>query len=126
MTMTTKHYLQQFALGSAGFVVVLILGTMVNQFLDQSYQQKIVLILSVFPGIYAGLNLTRALMSLDELQQRIQLEALGFSLANTVFVALIIGLMQMDFMDSLNMACIIPIIGLWWLLGLRLAKRRYQ
>lgn len=126
MTPNTKLYLRQFTLGMAGFVVLLIIGLIARAFIYQSYLQNIVLMLPIFPGIYAGLSLARGVRSLDEMQQRIQLEAFSFSLANTAFVALLLGLLQASSPEYFNMAWMIPIMAGFWGLGLWIAQRRYQ
>lgn len=83
------------------------------------------LILSpIFPAIGVGLFLARSLSALDELQQRIQLESLAFSLMNTLLVALALGLLLR--FETLNMAWVLPIAVVFYAIGFWMARRRYR
>ncbi|GAB4582025.1 MAG: hypothetical protein Fur0022_47770 [Anaerolineales bacterium] len=95
MNSSSKTYQQQFILGMALFVVTLIICVLITRLTPWffSHWDTIIMLFPIFPGIYAGLNLARGVMTMDELQQRIHLEAFSFSLANTAFVALLLGLL---------------------------------
>ncbi len=83
------------------------------------------LILSpIFPAIGVGLFLARSLSALDELQQRIQLESLAFSLMNTLLVALALGLLLR--FETPNMAWVLPIAVVFYAIGFWMARRRYR
>jgi hypothetical protein len=83
------------------------------------------LILSpIFPAIGVGFFLARSLGALDELQQRIQLESLAFSLANTLLVALALGLLLR--FETPNMAWVLPIAVVFYAIGFWMARRRYR
>lgn len=91
---TSNLFRTRFILGMVLFVVTLTVSVLITRLTPwyASPWDSIIMLIPVFPGIYAGLNLARGMMMLDELQQRIQLEAFSFSLANTAFVALVLGL----------------------------------
>jgi hypothetical protein len=124
----STHYRQRFIFGMVLFVVVLTASVIITRLYPwaASPWDTIIMLLPVFPGIYAGLNLARGVMTLDELQQRIQLEAFRFSLANTAFVALVLGLLQARSSTSINFVWVIPMMAFFWGLGLWFAQRRYQ
>jgi hypothetical protein len=82
--------------------------------------------LVVFPAIWVGYETTRAIGNLDELQQRIALETLAFSLANTALVTLAIGLLQISGSDGINALWVLPLFVIFGGIGLWLARRRYQ
>lgn len=127
MNIHTKNYTRHFILGMSAFVVVLILAIIATRVTTgYSNWDNVIMLLPVFPGIYTGLSLARVIRTLDELQQRIQLEAFSFSLANTAFVALLIGLLQTSASGAINFVWIIPIMAGFWGLGLWFAQRKFQ
>jgi hypothetical protein len=128
MNSSPKNFHQRFILGMVLFVVILTISVIVTRLTPwyASNWDTVIMLIPVFPGIYTGLNLARGVMTLDELQQRIQLEAFSFSLANTAFVALVLGLFQAGSSTTINFVWIIPIMAFFWGFGLWLAQRRYE
>ncbi len=127
MNIHTKNYTRHLILGMSAFVIVLILAIIATRVTTgYSNWDNVIMLLPVFPGIYTGLSLARVIRTLDELQQRIQLEAFSFSLANTAFVALLIGLLQTSASGAINFVWIIPIMAGFWGLGLWFAQRKFQ
>ncbi len=89
----------------------------------------VVAVLPLGPSLGYVFAVVRMLRRVDELQRRIQLEAIGFAFAATVIVAMLV--------DLLAQAKIVPVIhwgwtGLWsvmallWALGSFVAGRRYR
>ena len=78
--------------------VVLFLGLLflsqwlLDQDLDQPYQ-VIAALLPAIPGAYLAYSIGSAIAQLDELQRRIQLEAIGFGFGASVIAALIYALL---------------------------------
>ena len=127
MNIHTKNYTRHFILGMSAFVVVLILAIIATRVTTgYSNWDNVIMLLPVFPGIYTGLSLAGLMRTLDDLQHRIQLEECCFSLANTAFVALLIGLLQTSASGAINFVWIIPIMAGFWGLGLWFAQRKFQ
>lgn len=81
----------------------------------------------VLVAIWLGYRFTHFVQQSDELQQRIYLEALAFSFANTLWIGLFVGLSQYNTYDggaNWLWLCVLA-LGLW-LWGLRIARRRYE
>ncbi|MBW8760094.1 MAG: hypothetical protein JF586_21070 [Burkholderiales bacterium] len=68
----------------------------------------------------------RELRRMDELQRRIQLEALGFSFAGTAILTFSYGFLEGLGYPKLSMFSVWPILAVLWIVGLVLARRRYQ
>ena len=68
----------------------------------------------------------RELRRIDELQRRIQLEALGFSFAGTAILTFSYGFLEGLGYPRLSMFTVWPILGVLWSIGVVLARRRYQ
>jgi hypothetical protein len=87
-------------------------------------------LLTIPPVLIIGYALARAigiaLHEMDELQQRIQLEAYSFSLAGTVILSLAFGLLQFLTELYINLALVAFMVALFWGFGFVFAKRNYQ
>ena len=68
----------------------------------------------------------RELRRMDELQRRIQLEALGFSFAGTAILTFSSGFLEGLGYPRLSMFTVWPMLAVLWMVGLVLARRRYQ
>jgi hypothetical protein len=68
----------------------------------------------------------RELRRMDELQRRIQLEAIGFSFAGTAILTFSYGFLEGLGYPRLSMFTVWPILAVLWIVGLVLARRRYQ
>ncbi len=82
------------------------------------------------PVLIIGYALARAIgiaiREMDELQQRIQLEAYSLSLACTVVLSLALGLFQLFTELYINLAFVAFMVALFWAFGFLFAKRKYQ
>jgi hypothetical protein len=63
---------------------------------------------------------------MDELQMRIQFEALGFAFAGTAILTFSYGFLEGLGYPKLSMFMVWPILAVLWVVGLVLARRRYQ
>ena len=68
----------------------------------------------------------RELRRMDELQRRIQLEALGFSFAGTAILTFGYGFLEGLGYPRLSMFTVWPVLAVLWVAGLVLARRRYR
>jgi hypothetical protein len=68
----------------------------------------------------------RELRRMDELQRRLQLEALGFSFAGTAILTCSYGFLEGLGYPRLSMFTVWPILAVLWVIGLAFAHRRYQ
>jgi hypothetical protein len=68
----------------------------------------------------------RELRRMDELQMRIQLEALGFAFAGTALVTFSYGFLEGLGYARLSMFVVWPLMAGLWIVGLLLARRRYR
>ena len=78
------------------------------------------------PLIAVTLAVVGTVRASDELQSRIQFEALAFAFAFTAFTTFSYGFLEIYAgFPHLNMFSVWPIMAVFWLIGLLLAKRRY-
>ena len=81
------------------------------------------------PALFVGFAIARAVAlavsEMDELQQRIQLEAFSLSLASTAIFAFALGLVQAISGIGLNYVYVPLMVVASWGIGSVRAKRRY-
>jgi len=80
----------------------------------------------MLPAAATAWVILRELRRMDELQRRIQLEALGFSFAGTAILTFSYGFLEGLGYPKLSMFTVWPILAVLWAIGLVLARRRYQ
>ena len=85
--------------------------------------------IAVAPVVPVSFGITavmRRMRAMDELQQRIQLEALAFSFMVTAVLTMTYGFLQIVGFPSLNWTWVFPLmVGLWGI-GQWVAGRRYR
>lgn len=80
----------------------------------------------VVPAFFALLAFIRFLGRMDELQRRIQLEAIGFGFAATSMLTFTYGFLEDVGFPSLSYIWVLPLMAMLWGLGVGLASRRYR
>ena len=80
----------------------------------------------MLPAAATAWVILRELRRMDELQRRIQLEALGFSFAGTAILTFSYGFLEGLGYPRLSMFTVWPLLAVLWIVGLVLARRRYQ
>ncbi len=111
------------------FIAVLAISRVAISAVRWGFWHVIVSALPIFPAILLGYQVARAVTELDELQQRLQLEALAFSLANTVLLifaaSVLCDLMFIQY-NGIHPAVIAAAIVFFWALGYGMAQRRFK
>lgn len=121
-----SKYLKQLIGSMAAFVATIAISVITARAIPYSPWRNVLMFIPVFPVILVGYVIARAVTGMDELQQRIQLHALAFSLANTSLLTFALGLLQLSAPTSINLTWVLPMAAIFWGIGLALASRRYQ
>ena len=80
----------------------------------------------MLPAAATAWIVLRELRRMDELQRRIQLEALGFAFAGTAILTFSYGFLEGLGYPRQSMFMVWPLLAVLWIVGLVLARRRYQ
>jgi len=80
----------------------------------------------IIPSIFALLAFLRFFRGLDELQRRIQLEAVVFSFLGTCFITLTWAFQQNAGLPRFDVSWVAPLLIFLWGIGVGIAKRRYE
>jgi len=128
MTSKAKKHWIQFAIGMTLYgIVVVLLAIALN---NRSFPRLILALLCFLPmipavwGMFGWLNAVR---TMDELQQKIQMEAGAFSLSITALATFSYGFFEIFAgFPRLSMFFVWPIIACMYTLGAFLANQRYN
>jgi hypothetical protein len=125
--MKSKRYLIELSATLAVYALVLVGSIELLTHIDVARPWRDMIALSpMLPAATTAWVILRELRRLDELQLRIQLEALGFSFAGTAIVTFSYGFLEGLGYPRLSMFTVWPILAVLWVIGLALARRRYQ
>jgi len=122
--MQSKQYLKELAATLAIYGAVLSGSIELLTHVDVARPWRDLVALS--PMLPAAAMAWVKLRRMDELQRRIQLEALGFSFAGTAILTFSYGFLEGLGYPRLSMFAVWPILAGLWIVGLMLARRRYQ
>jgi hypothetical protein len=83
-------------------------------------------LLPVLPTLFVPMSVVRYLREIDELQRKIQLEALAFAFTGTALTTLSYGFLENAGLPDLSWVWVWPLMALLWVVGLVVAKKRYS
>jgi len=121
-----KRYLKEFGASMAGYTVMVPLSVMLLRGHEHTALGYGIAFLPIIPSALALWAFMRMFRGLDELQRRIQLEAVAFSFLATCLITLTWAFQQNAGLPRFDVSWVAPLLILLWGLGLRIAKRRYQ
>ena len=125
--MKSKQYLKELAATLLAYGVVLVGSIELLTHVDIARPWRDLLALSpILPAAAVAWVVLRELRRMDELQRRIQLEALGFAFAGTAILTFSYGFLEGLGYPRQSMFMVWPLLAVLWIVGLVLARRRYQ
>jgi hypothetical protein len=86
----------------------------------------VVAVLPVIPALGVPFAVIRFCQAMDELQLRIQLESLAFAFAATAIATFTYGFLQNADLPDVNWVWVWPVMGVSWMVGQLVARRRYR
>jgi hypothetical protein len=122
-----RYYLE---LGAALvlYVLVLSLSLIASQsLLDANiFLRSLVALAPIIPAGLMCWAIVRNMRRMDEMHLRIQFEALGFAFAASALLTFSYGFLENVGAPHIPWTCVWPVMGLMWIVGLQIARRRYQ
>ncbi|ONG56169.1 hypothetical protein BKE38_06590 [Pseudoroseomonas deserti] len=119
-------YLREFGLCLLAYGLLLAGTIALLPQLEAPALRGAVVLMPMLPVVAMGWVVLRQLRRIDELQRRIQLEALAFAFAGTAVLSLGHGFLELVGLPRLSMFAVWPVMAILWIVGLRLATRRYR
>lgn len=126
MKENVRTYLKHFSVTMIAYTVLLIVSRLLLNTVDNQALRIIIAILPVLPvpfGIWVVMIYVR---SLDELQRRIQFEAVAFSMLMTGSITFTLGFLADADVPQLSLIWVFPMSIALWGIGQFIATRRYQ
>jgi hypothetical protein len=125
--MKSKRYVFELTSALAVYALMLVGSISLITHVDVARPWRDLVALSpMLPALAMPWIILRELRRMDELQRRIQLEALGFSFAGTAILTFSYGFLEGLGYPKLSMFAVWPMLAMLWVIGLALARRRYR
>ena len=121
-----RAYLKEFGAAMLGYTILLPLSIMLIEAHPTAPWRGAVALLPVIPVALAFWAILRAVARMDELQRRIQFEALVVAVGGTIILTFGYGTLQNAGFPPLNLMFVTPLLVALWGLGLAWSSRRYQ
>jgi hypothetical protein len=123
-----RRYYLEFGGALALYALVLIVSILVLRGNDVApgAARTLIALTPMLPCGLACWAILRQMRRLDELQLRVQLEALGFAFAATAMLTFGYGFLENVGFPRVSLFVVWPLMGALWMVGLRLAVRRYR
>jgi hypothetical protein len=125
--MTSRIYLRELGAG-IGLYLVLLFGTVVAVH-RWALQGGALVALLLLPMIGIGataIAILRQIWRLDEMQRRIQLDAIAISFLATAVTTLGWGFAQLGGAPPMHPFAVWPMMAVYWIIGIAVARRRYR
>lgn len=121
-----RAYVIEFGSAMLAYTIVLGVSIALIERDPQSPWRYPLAIAPIVPACFALLAFVRFLGRVDELQRRIQFEAIGLSFAATGVLTFAYGFLENVGFPRLSYIWILPLMVMLWGLGLGIASRRYR
>lgn len=125
----TRRYLREFVYSMIAYILTLSLSLIgLGSFADAPINAARigVALAPVVPILFMILSFLKYLNSIDELQQKIQLLAIGFAAGVTSLITFSYGFLENVGFPPISLLWVFPAMILLWGLGLAFISRRYQ
>ena len=126
MDINGKRYLKEFLSAMAGYTLMVPLSIRLLRGHEHTPVGYALAFLPIIPSALAMWAVMRYFRVLDELQRRIQLEAVAFSFLGTCLITLTWAFQQNAGLPRFDVSWVAPLLILLWGIGIGIAKRRYQ
>lgn len=122
-----KNYIGQMILGAILYIAVTAasVGILKYYVLDGLGLRTLIALAPMVPVFWIGNNIVKYTRQQDELQQRIQLDAVVFSAVVTALLTSAYGFMEGVGYPELDTVWIMPMLAVFWVVGQILSRRRY-
>ena len=122
----SKRYLIEFGSALTAYAGLLALSIYLLGPNPSGWRATLVVLLPMLPAAAMCWAVVRQLRRSDELQRRMQLEALGLAFAGTALITFSYGFLELVGWPKLSMFAVWPLMAMLWIIGGVLASRRYR
>lgn len=121
-------YYRELGAAIALYALVLVASILVLNRLDEAdgTVRALIALTPMVPGALVCWSVLRHMRRIDELERRVQFEAIGFAFAATALVTFGYGFLEGVGFPRLSLFVVWPLMGGFWIIGGQLAARRYR
>jgi len=121
-----RRYLYELSLSLIAYAVVLSLTlAIIIHYPGAAFWRPVIALLPMIPAASVCWVVIRQLHRVDELQRRLQFEALAFAFAGTALITFGYGFLENAGLPRLSMFSVWPVMAVLWVVGLVVNRRRY-
>ncbi len=121
-----RQYRREFFLAMAAYVVILIIAlTLINLSPHNAWWRVPLVLAPVIPAIFGVIAFMRFMSRMDELQRRIQFEALAFSFGVSGLTFFSYGFLEAIGFPHISLLWVFPFMVAMWGIGGAIASQRY-
>jgi len=108
--------------------VIVLIGSLwaLNAFAFLGVWSTVVALMPMLPGVAVAVVVMRRVRGSDELQRRIQLEALSLAFAGTALATFSYGFLEKVGYPKLSMFFVWPLMAVLWMVGGIVSGRRFR
>jgi hypothetical protein len=122
----SQHYIRNALLAAGAHIILVLVSVTLLKQTSATALRYLIAILPMLPLIFAFRSFLHQLANMDELQQRIQLQAIGFAAGATGMITLAYAYLENAGLPQLSMIWVFPLICLFWSGASWALARRYQ
>ena len=126
MDANAKRYLREFGSAMAAYSIVVPVSVWLLKGHEHTSLGYAIAFLPIIPSALALWAFMRMFRGLDELQRRIQLEAVAFSFLATCLITLTWAFQKNAGLPRFDVSWVAPLLIALWGIGVGIAKRRYE
>lgn len=117
---------RRFVIIVMGYMVAIFAASWMLQRFEANLVRMVAALLPVLPILFGIRIFVQTLGRLDEMQQRIQLEAFAISVAGTGATTFTLGMLSVAGFPNLNLTWVFPMLMGFWGLGVWFTTRKYN
>jgi Na+/melibiose symporter-like transporter len=121
-----KQYLERLLMAIVAYAIVLFVSIRWLRGSPAAPWKYPIALLPVFPALFIPAVVVSFFREMDELQKKIQLEALAFGFTGAAVLTLSYGFLQNAGLPDVSWVWVWPVMGACWGVGLIAANRRYR
>lgn len=125
--MNKTRFFVEFGASMAAYMVALVASVLlVGGGSVSGFWATVVSLIPMMPALGVAVAVMRQLRASDELQRRIQLEALSLAFAGTALITFSYGFLENVGYPKLSMFYVWPLMAVLWIIGGLLSGRRFR
>lgn len=125
--MNRRRFLVEFSISMAAYILVLLVSMWLLKSGDiTGLPQAIIALAPMVPAAAVAIACVRQVRASDELQRRIQLEALSLAFGGTALATFSYGFLETVGYPRLSMFFVWPLMAVLWILGGLISGRRFR